>query len=45
MVVKLEELKGPAVSALGVRFQNLSNVCKVIDWVTKIYCLELLRAS
>jgi hypothetical protein len=24
----IEELNGPAVSALGVRSQNLSNVCK-----------------
>jgi hypothetical protein len=31
------QLDGPAVSALGVR--------SVIGWVTKIYYLELLRAS
>jgi hypothetical protein len=41
----MEELDGPATSALGVRMWKLSNVRKVIGWVTKIHYLELLRAS
>jgi hypothetical protein len=43
-----KELDGPAVSALGYRSQNLSNVRKGQSWpgwVTKLYYLELLRAS
>jgi hypothetical protein len=39
-----EELNGQAVSALGMRTWKLSNVCKVIGCVTKVY-LELLCAS
>jgi hypothetical protein len=44
-----EELDGPAVSALGVRSAIAeSKQCSqrpVIGWMTKIYYLELLRAS
>jgi hypothetical protein len=42
-----KELDGRAVSALGVRSRKLStrSQCPVLGWVTKIYYLELLRAS
>jgi hypothetical protein len=39
-----EELDGPAVSALSVRSQKLSNVGQS-GWVTKIKYLERLRSS
>jgi hypothetical protein len=41
----MEELDGPKVNALGVRSRKLSSQWLVIGWVTKIYYLELLRAS
>jgi hypothetical protein len=40
-----EELNGPAVNALGVRSQKLSNVGRTSNGCHKIYFLELLRAS
>jgi hypothetical protein len=39
------ELDGRLVSALGVRSRKLSIGLNGIGWVTKIYYLELLRAS
>jgi hypothetical protein len=41
----LEELDGRAISALGVRSRKHWSQWPVIGWVTKIYYLELLRAS
>jgi hypothetical protein len=42
----IEELDGPAVSALGVRAEpKQCSLRPVIGWVTKINYLELLRAS
>jgi hypothetical protein len=40
----MDELDGPAVSALGVGAKQRSQR-QVFGWVTKIYYLELLRAS
>jgi hypothetical protein len=40
-----EELDGPAVIALGVRSQKVSNIGRSSDKWPKIYYLELLRAS
>jgi hypothetical protein len=40
-----EELDGRAVSALGARSRNLSNVGRSSDGWPEIYYLELLRAS
>jgi hypothetical protein len=45
-VSKYEELDGRAVSALGMRSRKLSTGLNgLLGWVTKIYYLELLRAS
>jgi hypothetical protein len=40
-----EELDSRAVSALGVRSRKLSTGLNGQSWVTKIYYLELIRAS
>jgi hypothetical protein len=41
----LEELNCLAVSALGTRSWKLRSKRSFMGWVTKIYYLELLRAS
>jgi hypothetical protein len=45
MAVKIEELNGPAVSALRRAIAEVKQRWSVIRWVTNIYYLELLRAS
>jgi hypothetical protein len=42
---ELEELDGPAGSALRRAIAEVKQHLSVIGWVTKIYYLELLRAS
>jgi hypothetical protein len=45
MSINKEKFDGPAVSELRRAIAEVNQRLSVIGWVTKIYYLELLRAS